>query len=67
MIVYKIDVLKELKDKGYSVNYLMDNKIFGGGTITLLKNQKPIKFDTLDKLCYLLGCNVEDIITFKME
>ena len=62
MISYKIDVLDALKKKGYSTYRLRKEKIFGENTIECLRNRQSISFSTLNTLCNLLDCNVEDII-----
>lgn len=65
MIVYKIDVLEELNKKGYSTKRLTQEKLLGGGTIQNLRENKSVRFDTLNTLCRLLECNVDDIIMYK--
>lgn len=61
-IKYKIDVLKELKEKGYSSTRLRKEKILGEATIQRLRHNKSVSFEVLSKLCGLLDCNVEDIL-----
>ena len=62
MIRYRINVLEELKEKGYNTYRLRNEKIFGEKTIQALRDQQPVSFATLDLLCELLDCKVEDII-----
>ena len=62
MIKYKIDIIKELKNKGYTTYYILKNKIIPQGTMTAIREGKYISLETLDKLCTLLDCNVEEII-----
>lgn len=62
MIEYQIDVLKELKEKGYSTYILKTHNILGGAHIDNLKNKKGITFSTLDVLCELLQKQPGDII-----
>ena len=61
-IKYKIDVLKELKEKGYSSTRLRKEKILGEATIQRLRHNKSVSFEVISKLCGLLDCNVEDIL-----
>lgn len=62
MIVYKINVLEELKKKGYTPKRLTEENLLGGGTIQNLRDNKSVRFDTLNTLCRLLECDVCDII-----
>lgn len=71
-IKYKIDVLDELKKKGYSTYRIRREKIFGEATIQTLRSSKPdsrsakpISWDILAKLCTLLNCQPGDIIYFE--
>lgn len=66
-IEYTIDVLKELKKKGYPSTRLRKEKILGEATIQRLRHNKSVSFDVLSKLCDLLECNIGDIITNKRE
>lgn len=54
--------------------YLTDHKIsqyrlkvsgIGISTIYRLKRNQPVSTETLDKICTILDCRIEDIITFE--
>ena len=70
MIVFKIDILKELKKKGYSQKYLISNKIFSKYTIQSFReiarqdsgSNHNLELNTLNKLCLLLRMDPGDII-----
>nr|DAZ51469.1 MAG TPA: Cro/C1-type HTH DNA-binding domain protein [Caudoviricetes sp.] len=64
MIKYKIDILEELKNKGYSSYRLRKNKIFGEATIQKIRNKDQINFDNLNKICELLECQPGDLIIY---
>ena len=64
MIKYKIDILAELKKKGYSSYKLRKDKIFGERTMTLIRKKVVVYGATLDKLCELLNCQVGDILEY---
>lgn len=66
-IIYKIDVLKVLKEKGYPSTRLRKEKILGEATIQRLRHNKSVSFEVLSKLCDLLDCNIGDIITNENE
>ena len=62
MIRYKIDIMKALKEKGYTSYKLRQDKIFGEATMTKFRKKEYINFDNLDILCRLLECQPADII-----
>ena len=63
-IVYKIDVLEALKEKGFSSYNLRKDKLLSESTIQALRNKKQISWDNLEKLCKLLDCQPADIIEY---
>lgn len=66
-IEYKIDVLKSLKDAGYSSAKLRKDKIIGEATIQRLRHKQTVSFDVLSKLCFLLDCEIGDILVYKKD
>jgi putative transcriptional regulator len=66
-IVYKIDVLKALKDKGFSTYNLRKEKLLSEGMIQALRDKRPISWDNLEKLCKLLQCQPSDLIEYVEE
>lgn len=62
MIVYKIDVLEELKKSGYSTARLRKEKIIGEKLIQTIRKNEMIGMTTLDKICTLLNLQPGDII-----
>ena len=61
-IVYKIDVLKELKEKGYNTSRLRKDKIMGEATIQKIRENQLVSWANLDTICSLLECDVGDIV-----
>ena len=39
----------------------------GHATLSRLKNNQPVNTETLNKLCTILNCKIEDIIEYKAE
>lgn len=64
MIVYKIDILKSLKEKGYNTNYLRINKVLSQATIQSIRKKEYISLSTIDLLCSMLNCGIDDIIEY---
>lgn len=65
MIVYKINIMEALKQKGYTSYKLRQDKIFGEATMTKFRKKEYINFENLNLLCQLLGCQPGDIIEFE--
>lgn len=53
-----------IKNKGYSQNELIRQKIINPRLLNALKNNKSITTDTLNNLCNRLNCTPFDIITY---
>lgn len=63
-IRYKDNILGALKDKGYTTTRMRKEKIFGQKTIQDFRNSADIPYQTLNKLCELLDCQIGDIIEY---
>ena len=62
MIQYKIDVVEELKKRGYNTGRLRREKIIPGQTLTNLMAGKMVNMETLSKICVMLRCQPGDVI-----
>ena len=56
---------KTLKEKGISTYKLINQYGLSRSLLDRLKHNKTITMVTLDDLCKILSCRVEDIIVFK--
>lgn len=63
-VVYKINVLAELKKKGYSSAVIRKEKIMGEETVQRLRHQKSVSYEVLAKLCKMLDCQPGDILEY---
>lgn len=59
---YKIDVLAQLKEKGYSTFRLRQERLLSEGAIQSLRTGASISWANLGRLCDLLNCQPGDII-----
>ena len=66
-LVYKIDVLKALKEKGYNTNRLRKEKLLAESTIQKLRDQQPISWANIAQICDLLGHQPGDRIEYKAD
>lgn len=64
---YKIDPLAALKSAGYSTYRLRKERIFGERVIQQLREQEPVSWEVLGRLCLLLNCEIGDILNFERE
>lgn len=66
-IQYKIDVLSELKRKGYSTYRLRKERIFGEATIQKIRTGELVSWDNISTMCRLLECQPGDVVEYKKE
>ncbi len=66
-IVYKIDVLKSLKAKGYNTSKLRKDKLMGEATIQKIREGQLVSWANLDTICALLECDVGDVVKYIKE
>ena len=59
---YKVDILKELSNRGYTSTKLRKDKIISEGTIQRIREGKGITTDTMNTICLILRCQPSDII-----
>lgn len=63
MLKYRMNVLEELKKKGYTTTRLRKDKILGESTLTRLREEKTsISCDSIGIICSMLRCQPSDIL-----
>lgn len=62
MIDYRIDVLKALKEAGYSSTRLRREKILGEATMSRIRNGGDINLSTVNVICELLDKQPGEIL-----
>lgn len=55
---------KTLKEKGVSTYTLREKHNINPNTLTRMKNNKYLSMRTMEDLCEILDCNLEDIATY---
>ena len=63
-IRYKVDVLAELKKKGYSSTRIREEKLIGQSYLQQLRRGELVSWKTLDTICSLLECQPGNLIEF---
>ena len=66
-IRYKVDILAELKKKGYSSTRIREEKLIGQSYLQQLRRGDLVSWKTLDTICALLECQPGDLIEFQKE
>lgn len=65
MIRYKIDIIEELRKKGFTTNTARITGTFSQSSMAKFKNgDTTISLDNLNRLCAILGLQPEDIIEY---
>ena len=63
-IKYKIDVLKALKDIGYTQTRIREEKLIGQATLTQIRHGEPVSWKNVEIICRLLNCQVGDVFEY---
>ena len=63
-IRYKIDIMKALKEAGYSSTRIREEKLIGQSYLQQIRHQELVSWKTIDTLCGLLNCQVGDIVEY---
>ena len=63
-IRYRVDVLAELKKKGYSSTKVREEKLIGQSYLQQLRHQELVSWKTIDTICGLLDCQVGDLVEY---
>ncbi len=66
-IIYRIDVMAALKEKGYSSYKLRKEKLLGEATMTDIRKGQIVSLENLTRLCKLLECQPGDILEYVPE
>lgn len=61
-LVYKFDVLAELKQRGYTSYILHDKLNFPMSSYMKLKHGVMVSNTTLLQICSMLDCKIEDVV-----
>lgn len=64
MIVYK-DILSKLSEAGYNTTIIRKEKILSESTLTKIRNNEPIRLDSLEVISKLTNEPVENLVEFK--
>ena len=66
-IRYKVDILAELKKKGFSSTKIREEKLIGQSYLQQLRRGELVSWKTIDTICSLLQCQPGDLIEYVEE
>lgn len=64
MLVYKFDIIEQLKQNGYNTSRLRKEKLLGENALQYIREKKPVGAKALNSLCKLLNCQPGDIMEY---
>lgn len=67
MLVYKIDVIEKLKEKGYNTNKIMQKKLISQSAMQKIRKGEMVGIKTLEKVCELTDMQPGSIIKYEKE
>ena len=63
-IRYKVDIMEELKKKGYSSAKIRNDKLIGQSYLQQLRHGELVSWKTLNTICALLECQPGELIEY---
>ena len=66
-IKYKIDIIANLKSKGFSTYRIRKEKLIGESTLQKIRTGELVSWENIDTICALLQCQPGDILEYIPE
>ena len=66
-IRYKVDIMAELKKKGYTSTKIREEKLIGQSYLQQIRHGELVSWKTIDTICSLLDCQVGDLVEYVKE
>ena len=66
-MVFKINVLQALKDKGYSTYRIKNEKLLSQSTLQKLRESKPVSWENIEAFCRLLEIQPGDLLEYQPD
>ena len=63
-MIFKFDMLKALKDKGYTTYQIREKKLLSESTVQKLRKGTPVSWENIEALCRLLKCQPGDLLEY---
>lgn len=65
MLRYKIDILKELRNKGYNSSKIRKENLLGQSALQAIREEEVVGIKSLERLCEMLDMQPGEIIENK--
>ena len=56
------NIPEKLKESGYSTYRIREEKILSEGTMQSIREGKPVNIKTIDTICQILHCPIEEVV-----
>ena len=66
-MIFKINVLQALKDKGYSTYRIKNEKLLSQSTLQTLREGKPVSWENIEAFCRLLEIQPGKLLEYKPD
>lgn len=66
-IMYKVNILSELKQAGYNTTRLRRERLLSEATIQTLRGGGLVSWANINRICSMLNCQPGDILEYKAE
>ena len=66
-MVFKINVLQALKDKGYSTYRIKNDKLLSQSTLQKLREGKPVSWENIETFCRLLEIQPGELLEYNPD
>ena len=64
MLKYRFDIIRGLKDNGYSSYRIAQDKVFNQTTLQKMRNGEMVPWASFEKLCALFNCQPGDLLEY---
>ena len=66
-ILYRVNILSALKEKGYNTNRIRKEKLLAESTLQAFRSGQLVSWKNVERVCHLLGCQPGDILEYVPE
>ena len=63
-IRYKVDILQELRNRGYTSTRIREEKLIGQSYLQQLRHGELVSWKAIDTICALLDCQPGDLVEY---
>ena len=64
-IVYKVDILTKLKDRGYTTYKIRKDNLLAQSTLQAIRKGNMISLDNVARICSMLNCQPGELLAYE--